>query len=66
MREKINVQTLLSVLSGCILASASVVAYAYDHFETKAASHYALERIDKRLDRIEAKIDEMLSSRKAN
>jgi hypothetical protein len=66
MREKVTIETVLSVLTGCIIASASVVAYAYDHFETKQSAQYALERIDKRLDRIEAKIDEMLGSRKAD
>ena len=60
-----NVQQLLSTLAAVIMGSASVVAWAYDKFETKETSKERIERIEIRLDRIENKIDRILE-RKAD
>lgn len=55
-----TVQQLLSLLTATILSSISVVAWAYDKFETKEASVERIVRIESRLDRIENKIDRIL------
>lgn len=60
-----TVQTLLSTLSAIVISSVSVVAWAYDRFETKEIAKERVERLELRLDRIEGKIDRILE-RKAD
>lgn len=60
-----SVQQLITTLTAVIMGSVSVVAWAYDRFETKETSRERIERIEVRLDRIENKIDRILE-RKAD
>lgn len=60
-----SVQNLLSTLTAVVVSSVSVVAWAYDRFETKEMGKERVERLEARLDRIEGKIDRILE-RKAD
>jgi len=55
-----SVQTLISALSAIVISTVSVVAWAYDRFETKEIGLERVGRLEARLDRIEAKIDRIL------
>lgn len=55
-----SVPNLLSTLTAVVISSVSVVAWAYDRFETKETGKERVERIEARLDRIEYKIDRIL------
>lgn len=55
-----SVQNLLSTLTAVVVSSVSVVAWAYDRFETKEMGKERVERLEARLDRIEGKIDRIL------
>lgn len=56
---------MLSTLTAVVVSSVSVVAWAYDRFETKEMGKERVERLEARLDRIEGKIDRILE-RKAD
>lgn len=56
---------MLSTVSAIVLSSVSVVAWAYDRFETKELGKERIDWIEARLDRIETKIDRILD-RKAD
>ena len=60
-----SVQQLLTILIAVVTGSVSMVAWAYDRFETKETIRDRVERIEIRLDRIENKIDRILE-RKAD
>lgn len=55
-----NVANLISTLTAVVISSVSIVAWAYDSFETKEMGKERVERIEARLDRIETKIDRIL------
>lgn len=60
-----KVQQLITTLSAVVVSTVSVVAWAYERFETKEVGRERVDRIDARLDRIEGKIDRILE-RKGN
>lgn len=51
---------MLTTLTAVVVSSVSVVAWAYDRFETKEMGKERVERLEARLDRIEGKIDRIL------
>lgn len=51
--------TLVGAVSAIIASSAAMVSWSYDTFETKEIGKERLATIEKRLDRIESKIDSL-------
>lgn len=60
-----NAQALITTLSAIIVTSISVVAWAYEKFDTKEAAKERAGYIENRLERIEQKLDRLLE-RKAD
>lgn len=59
-----KVQQLITTLSAVVVSTVSVVAWAYERFETKEVGRERVDRIDARLDRIEGKIDRILERKR--
>jgi hypothetical protein len=57
MKSLLQVEILIPWLAATAVAAATMVSYAYSVFETKDLSAFRAVGIEKRLDRIEAKID---------
>ena len=56
--EKLNkYSTLILLLGGIIATAVSITVFAYTNFQTKESAKDQVEWLDKRLDRIETKID---------
>ena len=59
-----KVEQVITTLTAVVVSTVSVVAWAYERFETKEMGRERVERIDTRLDRIEAKIDRILERKR--
>jgi hypothetical protein len=59
MKNILNPEVMISWVAATAVAAATMVSFAYSVFETKEISVLRGSAIEKRLDRIEAKIDEL-------
>lgn len=51
--------TLILLFGGVIATAVSITVFAYTNFQTKESAKDQVEWLDKRLDRIEIKIDKL-------
>jgi hypothetical protein len=67
LQEVESVWSFLKILAACIGTAAAVVSMAYDKFQTVDAARVNEQAVERRLERIENKLDQILiNDRKGN
>lgn len=56
----------IKIIAACITTAAAVVSMAYDKFQTVEQAKVVEQSLERRLERIENKLDQMLLDRKGN
>lgn len=64
MQEVTPIWGFFKIVAACITTAAAVVSMIYDKFQTVEAARSAEQGIERRLERIENKLDQMLLDRK--
>jgi len=57
MKDLSDLTAPIMTLAGVLSAGAAIVGWSYETFEPKSISHERKEAVEKRLERIEGKID---------